>query len=58
VQNWMRIVREVITPGSPELRGHLTRLTEEERRLVLCLDLLNDTTLRDVRESTDQAAEF
>lgn len=54
----MRLIKEVITPGSPELKAHLSRLTEEERRLVVCLQMLSDPGVKDVHVSTDEAAEF
>lgn len=55
---WLKVVRDVIRPGQPELKAQLSRLTEEERRLVLCLQMLSDPGIKDVHVSTDQAAEF
>jgi hypothetical protein len=58
VGNIWKLVREVLTPGRPEFRAHLARADEEERRLLRCLQILDDPATREINASTNEAAEF
>jgi len=54
----LRVLREVLTPGSAEFKAHLTRLSNREAELVKCLHSFEQPAIRDVRDATDEAAEF
>jgi hypothetical protein len=56
--NFLRVLKEVLRPGSPEFKAHLTRASEQEERLLRCLRQLEDPATRDINASTDEAAEF
>ena len=54
----MKLIKEVMSPGGATLRAHLTKASEEEARLLRCLQLLDDPVTRSVNTSTNEAAEF
>lgn len=56
--NLMHVIRQVLTPGSPDHKAALSRLSEREAQLVNCLSMLDKPAIRDVRSATDEAAEF
>ena len=53
-----RLVKEVLSPGKAEFRAHLSQMEDQERRLLRCLQILDDPVTRDINASTDEAAEF
>lgn len=56
--NLLRVIKEVLTPGNPEFRAQLTRLGEEELKIVKCLHLLSQPATQALNKGTDEAAEF
>jgi hypothetical protein len=55
---WVKLVLEVLTPGRPAFRAHMARLNEQERRLLTCLQILENPSIREVKSATDDAATF
>lgn len=53
-----RLVVEVFRPGSPALKASLLKADEQEARLLRCLQLLDAPVTREIKASTDEAAEF
>jgi len=56
--HWWRVIKEVLTPGAPEFKAHLTRLSNHEAELVKALQKLDQPAIREVKDATDEAAEF
>ena len=56
--SFLRVLKEVLTPGSPEFKAHLTRLSDREAELVKCLHRLDQPAIRTMRDASDEAAEF
>ena len=52
------LIKEVLKPGNPEFRAHMARVQEEERRLLRCLQILDDPVTKQINASSDEAAEF
>lgn len=56
--NILSVIKEVLSPGQPEFRAHLTRMKDEEVRLLKCLHYLEQPATQQIKASTDEAAEF
>ena len=54
---FLKLLRDVLSPGSPEFRGYLSRADEDQARLLRCLHRLDQPVTREIRVSTDEAAE-
>lgn len=58
MKDWLKLVRDVVNPRSPEHKQLLANLGKQEIRLARCLQSLDAHATRTINASTDEAAEF
>lgn len=54
----LSLVFQVFRPGNPALKASMLKADEQEARLLRCLQLLDAPVTREIKASTDEAAEF
>ena len=55
---FLRVIKEVLTPGAPEFKAQLSRLSDHESVILKCLQLLEEPAIQDMKNASDEAAEF